>query len=289
MVKGKSAFSWQVPVIHGGDPGLFTKFVMDLGLDAVELKGADGPWIYYAKESGWGPNVREELVQDLRIAGIETRLWHFVYGSNVVGELAAARKLCDKLQPSVYVWDSEGAFEIKSSAISNARYLGAGLKSSHPHIKQALCTWALPKSPTTGAVWHPITVINAWLENMDAVMPMMYWQGSTPTNAIKYYDWSIGIWNGITDLPIIPVGRAYDGDGGYANPPAITAFSDRVYISSGEKNVSGISWYSLDELYKNPSWAQAIRESQDFLQELTVEEKVNRLVKEHPYLFPELF
>ncbi len=308
MTSGKSIFSWNAPAIAGGEPAAFVRALADGGFERVGLKICDGDLVFVPNQVAypkWGQNVRPELVQALKAAGIKVDLWHFVYGGDPAGELARADWACTTFQPDLYIWDSEGAFEQEAMAEVNARMLSKGLKQAHPNIPQALCTWALPKNPQNLAQeWHPVKVIHAWLEAVDLVMPMMYWGGSSAAQAIAYLQTSLDIWAGICDFPIIPVGRAYTGDGGSIDPTAITAFAGKVLSWQVPKRLQGISWWVLDQVYGNtPCW-QALKATPKYNQpvaqpvtpptppipqpELSDHEMLMRLVHANLNLFPEL-
>lgn len=291
MFEGKSIYGWNVPAVKSGNPEQIAQLLVDNKFDAVAFKAAQGNIVHYVNNStwpGWGESVKPALVSELKAAGIEVWFWHFVLGVDPVGELKVARAQCDKFDPTGYIWDCESVFDAKPNAVESAKSISSGLNSTHPHIPQALCWWALPKSPITGAEWHPIKVAKAWLEVCKVGMPMMYWQGSTPALAVDYFKKSIKIWREFTSKPIVPVGRTYNGDGGTANPESILAFAEQVKNDLEAQNLLGVSWYSLDEAAKSSSWMQALKEISEFPSFLSVEEKVDRLVREHAYLFPEL-
>lgn len=307
MIDGKSIWSWNVPAISMGTTSKFVQGLLDNGFTGVALKAANGNWVQWANSSafpGWGTNIKPDLVDALKEAGIKIYFWHFLYGNDPTGEARVAIDQTYKFGGEGvidgYLWDVEGAFDSKPNAETNARIITQTYKKALPNIPQALCWWALPKSPSTGAEYHPIKVAKAFLEVCQVAMPMMYWQGGTPSLAAYYFNTSIKLWREFTNKPIIPIGRAYDGDGGYANAPAIEAFANEVDKNKTALNLSGISWWSYDVAYKNPDWLDAIHKSPPFDTSpptvpppttnppLTIEDKVDRLVKAHPELFPEL-
>lgn len=286
-----SAFVWQAPAIAGGDPEGFVKILNDAGLSRVAIKAANSTWMQQASYSaypGWGQNIKPELVAEIKSAGIKFDVWHYVYGFDSAGEARVAKQVCDLFEPDVYIWNSEGSFEQKSGRVANANVIGSQLKLAFPNVKQALCTWAFPLSPIDGRVWHPTDVIKAYLNHVDMVMPMMYWGGNSVENAIKYYEDSIRVWRGIDSrIPIVPIGRGYDGDGGYATPSVMLAFKEHAITNKVPDNLIGINWYSLDEIVKNPTWFDAIRTIGTVPPpgELTDKEKLDRLVEHHSNLF----
>lgn len=291
---GKTIMSWNVPQIHSGTPMLFATEVLNGKYNGVCLKVGNGSYVHtmpsYSPWPTWGENIRQELIDELRRSNIKIYFWHFLYGYDPVGELNIAVAQARRFKPDGYIWDAEGAFDGRFNAEANARLITKGFKEACPDIPQALCWWALPRSPITGSEWHPIKVARAFLETVDVVMPMMYWQGEGAPAAIEYLYKSLAIWRDITQKPITPVGRTYIGDGGVATPEGIKAFAESVLKSANSMNLVGNSWWCFDTAIKNYSWMQALKETPEFdiPFELPTEVILRRLVEAHPGLFPEL-
>jgi len=291
MINGKAIFSHNVPAVEGGDPVAFVKWLKQHNFEGVYLKAANGYAVQHVSRWSpwptWGENIRNVLIEALKAAGIKVYLWHFVYGANPSAELSVAKSQVARFRPDGYIWDVESAFDTKTNSVANARLLSSGMKSAFPDMQQALCWWALPLSPQ-GAQWHPLKVAKAFQEYVDVGMPMMYWQGRGATAAVSYLKRSMNIWKQFWNKPIIPVGRAYNGDGGYADPEGILAFAEAAM----ELPIPGISWWSADKAIREPLWMTALTLTETFgIKDpvtITLEEKVERLVAAHPELFPEL-
>lgn len=299
MIDSKTIMCWNVPAIEGGSPTKFAQVLIEHGFEGVCVKAADGPYVYKVSRFSpwplWGENVKDELVDALKAAGLKVYFWAFLYGNNPVGEMNIAISQSLRFEPDGYIFNVETKFDGQPNAVGNARLISKGLRQAIPNLPQGLCWWALPKSPTTGAQWHPIPVAEAFLETVNTGMPMMYWQGSSPDNAVSYFNDSYRIWRSFCDKPIVPIGRCYDGTGGYANGPAIVAFADEVWEHKYDVpgGVPGISWYSFDKAYKKPEWMAALKATPKYHMapppiDLTDKEKLDRLVAAHPELFPEL-
>lgn len=102
------------------------------------------------------------------------------------------------------------------------------------------------QSASGKVTWHPKGVLwaatDARYGNADFGMPMMYWSwGDAAADAIAYGQESWRQWRAITAKPLIPVGRAYVGDGGTAKAAAMTAFEGWARDMGAE----GVSWWSL--------------------------------------------
>lgn len=291
---GKTIMSWNVPAIRQGDPQGFAEVLLNGDFQGVCLKCGDGVRIHkmpsYSPWPDWGENIRQELIDALREADLKIYLWQFVYGYNPVGELSVAVNQCERFQPDGYIWDVEGSFDGRANAVENARFLTRGLKDAHPDIPQSFNWWALPKSPVSGTEWHPIKIANAFLEETESVMPMMYWQGTGAGAAVTYLYKSLTIWREITQKPIIPVGRAYIGDGGSADSYGIRAFADAVFKSASELNLIGNSWWNFDSAIKYVPWMLELKASPKFpsIISLKTDEILARLIAAHKEIFPEL-
>lgn len=298
---GKTIFNWNIPSIMNGNPNDFAKLIFDAGFEGVCLKGGEGNTIFKQRLLGpwplWGENIRPELVTALRTYGLKVYIWHFLYGVDPKGELSVADKLCSTFQPDGYIWDAESIFDSKVNAVGNAKLLTTELKLLHRDIPQALCWWALPKNPEKLSIeWHPVKVGRAFLENVDLLMPMMYWGGVTASDAIIYLNRSLTVWDSIGQFPMSPIGRAYTGDAGYVDSRAIFTFAQKLkYFKESEgRDIRGCSWWVLDQAYKNVDAWTSLRLTPNYgqnfidLSKLSMEEITKRLVMEHRYLFPEL-
>lgn len=300
MINGKSIFSWNVPSVGKGDPTLFVKFLIDNNFEGVCLKTGDGPLVQKISKLSpwptWGENVRPELVEAIKAAKLKVFLWHFVYGNDVIGELNVAISQCSRFSPDGFIWDVENQFDGKTNNAGNSRYLSSGLRRAFPDLKQALCWWALPLSPS-GIEWHPLKVGRAFMEVVDVGMPMMYWQEKGPEAAILYLHRSMEIWKNFWTKPIIPIGRAFTGGGGYGDSFGISAFAEEVMLlrKANKESIPGLSWWSADHAIKEATWVSALRNTQKFSIAdpfvLTAEEKLRRLVEHssHREIFPELY
>jgi len=299
MIDGKTVFSWNVPEIENGNPNKFTSFLESGLFEGILLKCADGPLVHkpapWSPWPNWGNNIKPLLVKALREAGFKIYLWHYLYGNDPKGELAVAKKQISSFEPDGYVWNAEGSFDIKPNAEKNAVLLASGIRDEFPDLPQALCWWALPKNPSNPNIeWHPIKVAKAFLPYMDLAMPMMYWQGNTPEKAVDYLLKSLHIWRTYIsrDLPINPIGRAYTGDGGFADAKSITAFGNKVLNLADSYGLIGNSWWSLDAAHDVPEVWSALTMLPKFRKEvgkISNEEILSRLVTHHKELFPEIF
>jgi hypothetical protein len=291
---GKTIFSHNIPALEDGNPQRIVGWLQKNGFEGILLKAANGNAKQYVSTQSpwptWGENIRVELVNALKNAKIKVFLWHFNYGVDPQGELNIAISQVARFQPDGYIWDVEGSFDAKTNAVANAHLISGGLRNRFPNLHQTLCWWALPKSPANGVEWHPVKVAQAFLLHVDAVMPMMYWGGSGGPIARDYLINSLRVWSTINStLPMIPVGRAYTGDSGTADPIGISVFSEEVLARVESNNIDGISWWYADSASKDPVITAALAAARSFgsLPILTNKEILNRLIQGHTELFPE--
>lgn len=241
----KGIFSWNVPAVAGGDPARFARVLKLAGFEAVYLKVADGPRPHVPSRAAWpvwGENVRAELVAALRAEGLAVIGWGFLYGRDPRGEGQMAASQVRRFGLDGYVFDVEGDFDAQPGAVANAHTVMGEFKSRAPGVPTALAWWPLPRSPYSGTQWHPIPVAKAFMEHVDVAMPMQYWEGSTPANAVWYLEASMRLWAEITAKPMVAAGRAYTGDAGVPTPEAMAAYAKAAV----ERGVKGLTWWSLD-------------------------------------------
>jgi len=286
----KAIFSWNVPAFQGGDPDKFADGLADAGFEAVYLKAADGispfkvskfsPWPL------WGENLRAELVSALHLRGIKAIGWGFNYGVDPVGEGKIAASQVNRLGLDGWIFDVESSFEQKTGAESNARAMVATYRQLCK-APVAFCSWARwHKDGDEKTAWHNKPMARAFMEVCDVGMPMMYWGGSTAASALALLNESMKQWAEFTIKPIVPVGRAYTGDGGTIDAAAISAFASEVHA----RHLPGISFWVLDSACKNADAWNALKSIGGFTpapptppepepRPLTLEERVANLEK----------
>jgi len=247
----KAIFSWNVPAVDGGNPAKFADRLKAAGFEAVYLKAADGGFAFTPNRItylGWGENIRADMVSALKGRGIKVIGWQFNYGDNILKEADIAASQTLRFNLDGWIFDIESKFEANTNAVSNAYALCNEYRKRCPSIPLGFCSWAQWRS-STGVLWHNEDMAKAFMEKCDVGMPMMYWGGSSPSTALWLLNESLRLWRNITNKPIIPVGRAYTGDGGYLNAGTMTAFANEVR----NKGLRGLSWWLLDQVVKDVS------------------------------------
>jgi len=253
----KAIFSWNVPGVDGGDPNKFADRLKAAGIEAVYLKMANGAAVFKPSiitYPTWGENVRQALIDALRVRGIKVIGWQFNYGDNPAGEADVAIAQTKRFNLDGWIFDVEGKFESNPAAVTNAYTLTLRYREGCPTTPLAFCSWAQWRSPSTDVLWHNEKMARAFMETCDVGMPMMYWEGSRPETAVWLLKESLRLWRNITNKPIIPVGRAYTGDGGTINALACKAFA----AEARTLKLPGLSWWVLDSAIKDTATWGAI-------------------------------
>lgn len=262
---GKSIFIWNVPAILGGDPVKIALWLLEHGFTSVMVKAADGPYVFYPSWSAFPnwltsmlklgrPNVDRDFVQALHAYGIDVIGWGFNYGRKGDGEGRIAAQQCDALGLDGWIFDVEGEFENRKTAIGDAgKVVGTFNKTIISKVPTCYCGWAEYWSPT-GSRWHNAELAQFFMSFCDVGMIMLYWgtKGANgkpvvtpPAKVESMLINSLKQWNKITSKPVIPAGRAYTGDGGIASPESILAFG-----ALARQVLQGVSYWVLDHAIK---------------------------------------
>ncbi|MHB8191809.1 MAG: hypothetical protein ACYDGL_00850 [Bellilinea sp.] len=258
----KTIFLWQVSAAAGGRPDDIAAWLKNAGFEGVIVKVADGPYAYRPPVIGWSENLSMALITALRANGLAVIGYGFLYGYNPTGEADVAIVQTQKYGLDGYVFDVEGQFDARSNAEANAYALMSRYRKSCPDTPTAFCSWALWRSPKTGAAWHPLPVARAFMQFCDIGMPMIYWGGETANDMDWWLKNSLIQWRQLTEKPIIPAGRAYHGDGGKALPNAMQAFEAGVR----DAGLRGITWWSMQHAMVMPDVWAALGDMEGFAQ-----------------------
>ena len=237
----KAIFIHKTANVKGGDPVSTAQMLADARFEAVYVKAADGA-VAYAPDGK--PNLTTTLVNEFKKRGIIVIGWGFCYGNDPAGEGNIAAIQVNRFGLDGWIFDVESAFEAQVNA---ADKVGILFDKYHVYTPApaAFCSWFFWRSPTTGALWHNVAMAKAAMLKADVGMPMIYWSGSTAGSALWYLKESLRQWAEVTSKPLIPVGRAYDGDGGTVLPEAVSAFAAEVMVMS----MPGLSWWFMDQAH----------------------------------------
>ena len=219
-MRGKSIFLWQRWAVDGGDPGKIARRLQDLNMGAVLIKTVEGTRRY--RHWRHGDNATPELIEALKNVGIEPWGWSFCYGNDWRGEGEIAAIEVNRLGLAGHVFDVEGHFLTQPKAVDRAPAMIMAYKLSASTKPAGFISFALYEHPRTGGRWHPEDVFREAMEYADFGMPMTYWFRNHSVAAYRepgpLVAESVAQWRRITGRPIIPIGRAYDGEGDVVDP-----------------------------------------------------------------------
>ena len=264
--ESKGIFAWQLFKFSTEDPSDFTQKLVTAGFQSVIIKVAHGTSVFRTAPQGelLTDNLTKAQVDSLHDHGISVVGYGRLFGQNPQGEAEIAVSQCEELGLDGYVWDVEQEFEDSGNASGKARQIMEFFQSHTDNIPSGCCSWKLFRNPATGSNWHDRRFVEAFMEFCEYGLPMIYWRGNTAENANQDLINSLEQWHAFTDKPIIPVGRAYQGDGGDATVEAVLAFDQKAR----ELGVKGITWWVLDQAasprYKNGTIFEALKTTVQF-------------------------
>jgi len=289
---GKSVYIWNVEACFSGDVERIATALANCGFQSAIL--------HEAHLARWREPERIALVYALHDHGILPVGGAAVYGLDPAAEGREAAAICTELKLPAFVFDAETAWDARSAADSNAVKLLRTFKERAPGVLAGWCYWSFWRS-SSGVSWHPRKKV-IWAAMADGYgecdffCPMMYWNpGTDAASAVAYLNESYNQYRNLTQKPIIPIGRAYNGDGGTATAEAVKAFDARAR----ELGAPGVTWWSMEHALKLAGIWQALCELAPYGEieqpqpepepeeppvELTLEEKVQRLWDIHPEL-----
>jgi len=257
LPNGKGIFIWEGGNCAKGDLTQTVAACQAAGLSWVALKigDADNEWSRsYTDMAG--------AVNAFKAAGLRVWIWHYIYGGvwmdkagNVVytngptpeAEAAFALRNIQALQPDGYIIDAEKEFKAWHQAARAGRFMAA---LGHP-VPIALADYRFPNL-------HPEFPFGNFLAGCDLHMPQMYWQ---PGGAVSEMDECAKELRGQRDIPIIPIGRCYIGDGN-ANP---TPGEINAFLGEAKRlGCGGVSFWALDFVYLHPGGTQRMQAIQNF-------------------------
>jgi hypothetical protein len=164
---GKGYYIWQIWNCEGGDPSAIAAKAKSAGLSHVLVKIADGTLLYNVDR-----NSKQDLVPPLiaacRKEGIQVWGWHYIRGSNPIGEARIAVQRSLELGVDGYVIDAEGEFQTGRKQSAARRFMQE-LRAGLPNLPVALSTYRYPKR-------HTPFPFAEFLEGCDFAMPQVYYE-----------------------------------------------------------------------------------------------------------------
>lgn len=206
---GQGIWIWQLPQCAGGNPEQLIAQCIRQHFNHVLIKCVDG-----AKPFTRNAGIDRAIVKRLRELNIMVAGWGYHYGRDPEAEALAAVESCQRLGHSIYVCNSEVEFENPDGPDRARRFIETFRKQADTSITLGLCTFALPSL-------HPKFPYAAFMDGdgvCDFIMPQIY---PVPSRRHPFLS-QLGPYaaRAMEELsafnkPVIPVLRAYAGDGVY--------------------------------------------------------------------------
>lgn len=230
---GKGLYVWNI--IDMPRDWVF-QFTEKMGLTWIAVKIADG---VNSSNLRWLPNgdsvddILAPFIQKAREAGLQVYGWQYIYGYNPKDEAEKAAKRMRQFDLDGFIIDAESYY--KNKPVQAATYSGT-LANILLDKSIALSTYRFPEL-------HREFPFAEFLSVCDYNAPQVYWNagkaGAELKECLKQY-------NKLTDLPMVPAGRAYVGDGfPKPTPREIDDFLD----TAGLLEMTGAFFWSADALY----------------------------------------
>ena len=237
----KGIFVWEMEAIEGGDSAKIAKKLVEGQFECAYLHVTD---VHLIKS-----RIKPGLVTALKKAGLSVIGSSAIYGHLSDQEGTIAGQGCVDLGLDGFIFDAEGEFESQPHPNSNAVKVMINFRAVAGELPVGWCYFPLLHAPgNPNRLYHNTDVVRAALETVptfhgaDYGMPMVYWNpGILPEDAINYLTNSFNMWREFTAKPIIPIGRAYQGDEGRATPEAVRAFATHAQ----QLGCPGIGWWSM--------------------------------------------
>ncbi|MCL4560717.1 MAG: hypothetical protein M1281_08900, partial [Chloroflexi bacterium] len=141
-LEGKGFFIWKIPSCEGGSADAIAAAAQASGFTHVIIKIADGT-IASNYDRGLGVDLVPPVAQALRSRGLHVWGWHYVYGSDPLGEARIAIQRIQDLNLEGYVIDAESEYKQSGKATAANKYMNA-LRNSLPTLPFALSSYRFP-------------------------------------------------------------------------------------------------------------------------------------------------
>lgn len=164
---GKGYYIWQVWNCENGDAAAIAAKAKSAGLSHVLVKIADGVLLYNVDKATKQDYV-PAVVAACRAEGIQVWGWHYIRGSNPIGEARVAVQRSLALGVDGYVIDAEGEFQVGRKQSAARRFIQE-LRLGLPDLPVALSTYRFPKR-------HTPFPFAEFLEGCDYAMPQVYYE-----------------------------------------------------------------------------------------------------------------
>jgi hypothetical protein len=236
-------FIWKGKHCAGGNLEATIRECKRIGIDTVWLKVLDGVDFSYASY----PGQMYDATLAFKDAGLAVWGWQYIYGDVPGSEALKAIDVVRALELDGFIIDAEKEFKSNDQERRAKAYMTVIRDIGVP---VGLSSYRYPSL-------HRELPWDTFLEGCDYHAPQVYWG---PNGVVANLERSVRELKALADLPVIPVGRAYIGDGN--DGKGLVHELEDFFHWVGDNPVEGISFWSLDHTYlHNPGgeWREAIR------------------------------
>lgn len=240
MLIGKGMFLWQIKQVCGSDPWKTAGRAVELGLDSVQIKVADGAGRYNLRPPLWKDDLIGPLVENLWQVEIEPVGWQFVYGDNPAGEAKVAIERIKQFSFKHFIINAEERYKVVSSKAVSARRYMSEIRSACPDVKLYLCSYRYPAK-------HMELPWAEFLRLADGHVPQVYWvKANNPAWQVRESVRQLRALEkqlGLKELPIYPIGAAFKEHGWQPAVQELHDFHREVLLLARETSVTGFTWW----------------------------------------------
>ncbi len=246
---GKWLFLWQIKNCAGGDPAAITAAALNMGLAGVTIKVAQCGYKYNLRLTphGYVDDILPPLVTALRNSGLFVNGWHYVTGDDPTSEAIVILDRIQQLRLDGLEVDAEGEYKAAGKAQAARRYMQTVRDVVGANFPIGLTSYRFPRV-------HPEFPWSAFAPFLNYHNPQVYWNPPAPPyyGPVPELNKSVEQIRAVKNIPILPAGRAYIGDG-HPNPtPAeMNDFMQRAKVLE----LAGVSFWAFDFLYLHPGGA----------------------------------
>ena len=212
------------------------QFVEVMGLTWIAVKIADGVNSSNLRWLANGDSVDDILapfIEKARAAGLQVYGWQYIYGYNPKDEAEKAAKRMHQFDLAGFIIDAEEYY--KNKPVQAATYAGT-LANILLDKSIALSTYRFPEL-------HREFPFAEFLTICDYNSPQVYWNPGKAGVELKECDKQ---YKKLCDLPLVPAGRAYVGNG---FPKPTPSEIDEFLDTAGYLQCTGAFFWSADTLY----------------------------------------
>jgi len=244
LPKGKGLYVWNIVDM----PPMWIDKFLATGITWIAVKVANGVNSSNLRKlscGGTADDILGPFIASAKMGGMNVLGWQYVYGFNPLDEAEKAAQRVEKFELDGFIIDAEHQYKGKHS---QARSYSEVLRMFMPDTPIGLSTYRFP-------LVHPRLPYKEFLDVCDFNAPQVYWNhgkaGSELLDSHRQYA-------EIKDLPFIPAGRAYYGEGF----PKPTPMEIKNFLQTAQSiDCPAAFFWSADALYHRVRPLPEIREA----------------------------